>query len=249
MKLIVDSRERELIKKTKEYIVNSELSINLDVEQMDLGDAKIVDASNNVIAIFERKSLDDLCSSIMDGRYKEQSFRLNQYNLHNHNVYYIIEGIIEKFVPKKITRISRKAMYSAIVSLNYHKGFSVMRTTSIVDTSRTLIQFLEKIKNENKPCYYDNNDTEAQYSSVIKTAKKSQITTENIHEIMLMQIPGVSSMAARTIMNNFSGIVDLIASLQENIKILDDIKITGKNGKDRKISKTAIDNIKLYLLS
>ena len=40
--------------------------------------------------IFERKSLADLISSIKDGRYIEQSFRLSECSLDNHNIYYII---------------------------------------------------------------------------------------------------------------------------------------------------------------
>ena len=39
-----------------------------------------------------KKTVNDLLSSIVDGRYKEQSLRLDNYNLHNHNIIYLIEG-------------------------------------------------------------------------------------------------------------------------------------------------------------
>ena len=41
--------------------------------------------------LIERKSLNDLESSIKDGRYNEQSLRLDKYDLANHNIYYLIE--------------------------------------------------------------------------------------------------------------------------------------------------------------
>ena len=65
---------------------------------------------------------------------------------------------------------------------------------------------------------------------------------------MLMQIPGVSQIVAKTIMNKFDGMVDLIASLQENDNVLDGIMIKTKSDKNRALSKTAIANIKKYLL-
>ena len=46
----------------------------------------------------------------------------------------------------------------------------------------------------------ENND---KYTQVIKTSKKSNVTKDNIFEIMLMQIPGVSSIVAEKINNNF----------------------------------------------
>ena len=37
-------------------------------------------------------SLNDIASSIKDGRYVEQSHRLIGYNMHNHNINIFIEG-------------------------------------------------------------------------------------------------------------------------------------------------------------
>ena len=66
--------------------------IKLEVVNLELGDFIICDDLGRENVIFERKSLSDLASSIKDGRYAEQSFRLNNYNFHNHNIVYIIEG-------------------------------------------------------------------------------------------------------------------------------------------------------------
>ena len=250
MKLIIDTRESELIKQVHKFVESNNFDVKVETSQMDLGDAVIQDNTGKDLVVFERKSLNDLCASIMDGRYKEQSFRLESHSIHNHNIYYVVEGVIESYVPRKHNRITRKAIYSTLVTLNYHKGFSVMRTTSLLETARFLVYTYQKIQKENKPGYYDKekSDTETQdYSSVIKCSKKNQITTKNIHHIMLMQIPGVSALAAKTVMDKFDDMVELIASLQENPNALDGIEIEN-NGKKRALSKTAKANIKKYLL-
>jgi hypothetical protein len=90
--------------------------------------------SNSDIILFERKTLTDLAASIRDGRYKEQSFRMNQYcELANHNIIYIIEGDMSKYADKTpgSNPISKKALYSAMFSMLYLKGFSVFRTSNV----------------------------------------------------------------------------------------------------------------------
>ncbi len=70
-------------------------------EQLAIGDIILEDDKGEVIIIFERKTLYDLAASIRDGRYNEQSFRLDKENIHNHNILYIIEGDIERYIEKK----------------------------------------------------------------------------------------------------------------------------------------------------
>ena len=59
-------------------------------KQLDIGDAIIVDENDNHVLIFERKTISDLLSSIKDGRYLEQSFRLQNSSVKNHFITYII---------------------------------------------------------------------------------------------------------------------------------------------------------------
>ena len=96
-------------------------------ENLHLGDIIICDDKGNEKIIVERKSLADLAASIRDGRYKEQGFRLNQSSLHNHHIYYLIEGDLRYYRPFKGLP-DKKALLSAMVSINYFKGFSLQRT-------------------------------------------------------------------------------------------------------------------------
>ena len=73
------------------------------------------------IIIIERgegKTISDLTASIKDGRYKEQSYRLDGYSIHNHNIIYLIEGNLNR------ASFDKKTIYSSMFSIGYCKGFS-----------------------------------------------------------------------------------------------------------------------------
>lgn len=112
-------------------------------EQLAVGDIILENDKGDVVIIFERKTLYDLAASIRDGRYNEQSFRLDKENIHNHNIVYIIEGDIERYIEKK-GRVSKKTLISCMFSLLYYKGFSVFRTNSICETADIVVFFADK---------------------------------------------------------------------------------------------------------
>jgi len=112
-------------------------------EQLPIGDIILQDDTGRDIIIFERKTLYDLAASIRDGRYNEQSFRLNKENIHNHSIVYIIEGDIERYIEKR-GRVSKKTLISCMFSLLYYKGFSVFRTNSICETADVVVFFADK---------------------------------------------------------------------------------------------------------
>ena len=212
-------------------------------ERLPLGDIIIHDPSQQKdIVLFERKSLNDLAASIQDGRYKEQSFRLTQStDFHNHNIIYIIEGDIARYNAKH-TRISKSALQSAMVSLLYYKGFSVIRTMNVGETAEFILHFADKVVKERSlgpaiPAYsntltattlqFDDDAatdtatdaTAERYSEVAsKKEKRDYITRENIGEIMLAQVPGVSPKIATGIMKKYNGSVyEFLADLRRKI--------------------------------
>ena len=89
---------------------------------------------------------------------------------------------------------------------------------------------------------------EENYCEVLKQPKKNNITPENIGEIMLSNIPGVSSKTAITIMKEYNTLKKLIKELEQDEKILDNMRIMSDNGLSRKISKTAVENIKKFII-
>jgi ERCC4-type nuclease len=141
----VDFREKELIELLQLKMSEINTNIKLKVDNLKLGDIAFfnIDKDNNEIGtgtgvelmLFERKSLTDLASSIKDGRYAEQSFRLDGYEaIPNHNIIYLIEGDLSKFKESKYNRVTKKTLLSSMFSILYYKGFSVVRTMIVFET-------------------------------------------------------------------------------------------------------------------
>ena len=90
--------------------------------------------------------------------------------------------------------------------------------------------------------------SEKDYVNVVKKVKKENITPDNISEIMLCQIPGISSVTALAIMEQYKDIPNLIKELEANNECLKDITSTNSKGQTRKINKTSVANIVKFLL-
>lgn len=252
----------------------------LEKARLVIGDATLrSDHDDDDIILFERKTLTDLAASIRDGRYKEQSFRMNQYcELANHNIIYIIEGDMAKYADKTpgANPISKKALYSAMFSMLYLKGFSVFRTSNVRETADLILYFADKYDavpaGERKPFYRNKTKTTtptkhedqdnpkqeeeqeqpqptATYSSTFKHKERSsQIVPENIGEIMISAIPFVSSKTASAIMSEYKTITKLIEAMQKDRTCLNHIYTSGPSG-NRKISKLCVDNLFKFLIA
>ena len=252
MKIIIDEREIGLYEKCKSMdIIDSIIK-----EVLPIGDIIIKTDDDIEMCIIERKSLSDLLSSIKDGRYEEQSYRLiNSSGHHRHNIIYIIEGMMSTIKNEK----EKSLIYSCITSLNYYKGFSVLRTCNVQETADLIRSLSLKMDKNNKKKIYPSwqiesnfeNENEAitssSYVSVVKKVKKENITIENIGEIMLCQIPGVSNIISKVIINKYKTLKQLISSLELFPDCLVGLTYDLK-GKERKISSLATKNIKKFLL-
>ena len=142
-------------------------------------------------------------------------------------------------------------------SLQYYKGFSVWRTFSIDETATILcnsIKYLAK-STSTRTGYYVNktdepkNACDKDYVNVVKTIKKDNVTPNNIGEIMLCQIPGVSANTALSVMEHFKCMINLIADLQEHgASCLDKVELKNAKGASRKLNKTCVANLVKFLL-
>ena len=253
MLIKIDTREMALLQMilTQVSTIPVFKSIKVQSETLPIGDIIISDETEDKI-IIERKSVNDLLSSIKDGRYEEQSYRLNGLNHHNHNIVYLIEGDVNKvnrFKPDN--QIEKLTLYSAMFSLNYYKGFSVFRSFSMEETANIICNMAYKMgKDLTKKPYFqnkmpiienesgetaiitssDDSDevqvTEKDYVCVIKKVKKDNITPDNIGEIMLCQIPGISSVTALAVMEKYKTIPNLIKELELNNESMKDLSYT-----------------------
>ena len=258
MQLLIDLREPN-------SLVNLIISLNTQEDKnkitiiqknLTIGDYVFYDEINDKpLLIVERKSLSDLEASIKDGRYKEQSFRLNEAPIHNHNIIYLLEGAIINYKGVAF----RSTLYSTLFSLNYYKGFSVINTLNQIETGTMIMAFASKLVRENKPCFYSDQNANTifacttstiensgeNYIDTLKTSKKSHINRENIFQLMLMQIPGISSVSALALSNEFKTMDNLLKSLKdENVNAtFENIKLAS----GRKLNKNIIASIKQFI--
>lgn len=271
MYLILDERETQLFDICTTFIKPGS-PIILQKQVLHLGDAVLRtnregDVAKDIL-IFERKSIRDLLASIKDGRYEEQSHRLvHSSGIPTHHILYLIEGMYSQ----TRTDQEKQTVYSAITSLNLFKGFSVLRTCSLNETAETLVSIATKCEREfkkgrtfasltllsgesqetpileNTPI--NTEEPEKRYCEVVKKVKKENITPENIGEIILSQIPGISATTAIAIMSHFSSFADLMEKVSANPEdALKNLSYTDSSGKVRKISATVLKNIPIYLL-
>jgi hypothetical protein len=105
----------------------------------------------------------------------------------------------------------------------------------------------EDTKTQDTSENFEQTDKEESYCNVIKKVKKENITPENIGEIMLCQIPGISSTSAIAVMKEFKTIQNLLAKINESETCLKDISYTNAKGQSRRINKTVIANIIKFL--
>ena len=260
MKIIVDDRERDVYQHLQQ--IEKPDSIMIEKQTLPLGDFLVVrdDETQTPVLLFERKSFSDLFSSIKDGRYEEQSFRLlnDERFPYKKDIVYLIEGVYSQLRQKS----DKKILFSALTSLSYFKGFSVLRTNSTQDTAELILHMVGKIERDLKKGKTRHNWTihetqdsssgsqssaqpQQDYSSVVKTVKKENITKCNIAVIMLSQIPGISHTTATVIMNHANNsLTRLIQILETNPDELKELKI---GEKQRKINKSCVVSLKNFL--
>ena len=272
MLIKIDTRETALLQMILTQVSTIPVFKNIKIksETLPIGDIIISDDTEDKL-IIERKTIADLLSSIKDGRYEEQSYRLNGLSHHNHNIVYLIEGDVNKVNRfKQDNPVEKLTLYSAMFSLNYYKGFSVFRSFSLDETANIICNMAYKMDKDltKKPYFKIENDitqvttqvttlddsseevqvTDKDYVGVIKKIKKDNITPDNIGEIMLCQIPGISSVTSLAVMEKYKTIPNLIKELEINNDSMKDLSYTNAKGQVRKINKTCITNIVKFLL-
>jgi ERCC4-type nuclease len=81
------------------------------------------------------------------------------------------------------------------------------------------------------------------YCNVVKVSKKANLTKENIGQMMLMQIPGISSTIAIELMRPFGSFIEFVDHLRANPNYLSTVTI-----KQRKIGSNIVKGIQEFIL-
>ena len=163
VELVLDNRE--VRSKTDRDYIQDELrnrGIQPIVKSMEVGDAlwvakckdprllsRLGEEGDEIVLdyIVERKRLDDLVSSIKDGRFQEQKFRLQKSGVKN--VVYVIEEITMSL---EATQHYHEHIISAIASSQVVNGYFVKRTKKLDDTIHYLARMTMMLKSLYEVC-------------------------------------------------------------------------------------------------
>ena len=209
LKIIIDSRETNLYNNIIERDLDKYTDkITIIKQQLEIGDIHII--MNDLIYVYERKTMNDLLSSVKDSRYKEQKSRL----LSNYkNVNYIIEGS-DIIASNNIH--NQNLLTSIYFNSTYRDNIKIFFTKNINDTITFLLMLSTKIID--KPHNFILNETqktEPDYIDIckIKSKKSDNIDKETCYLLQLSQIPNISKQIAKNIKDVYPTMKILINTL------------------------------------
>ena len=218
MNITIDNREHELIK----YFPDTE------VQQLDIGDIILYNEESK--CIIERKTLNDLSSSIIDGRYKEQKQRLLA---SGHRVFYIIEGIT-----KNKYGVKHATLLSSMLNMQIRDKITVIRTKDVSETSQIIIFLKEKLAS-----FCEHNEPSNIYNPNIVMRKKNNLSKDLIFINQLCCIPGISQKIATWIANEHISLRKLIDKYQNIDECTARKMLTTIDGIGPKISNAVYEHI------
>ena len=244
MRVVIDAREHSFIEIIQSKVILYPF-ITLEIAQLAIGDMEVY-LGDELRFVWERKTFQDLFASIKDGRYTEQSYRL-QHTYGPSKVIYLIEGILSQLSPNE-----KKLAISTMSSLSLKKNFHLWRTVHVQDSVDSFLIVCEKLYND----YNNGKETVASettpsatnsYSdNIVKKIKKENITRGNIGEIFLCQIPDISSTSAKVLMGHVNGDFSLLCEIiRERPDELKELRVGGD--KPRKISKKVFERLTEFL--
>jgi len=208
LKLKIDMREKLL----KDHFESLE---NVSIEALDIGDIVFTQDDKNIL-IIERKTVNDLSASIIDGRHKEQKARLLASGIDKSRILYLVEGSI---LDSSVTiKGGRDTIIGSIINTQFRDGIKVYKTNSIKET----IIFIEKLfvkLNKDLVSFwnYDANSNigATEYASTLKQKKRDNVTSEVWFSNILISIPQLTSKIAEVIVQKYKSIHALICAYSE----------------------------------
>ena len=187
--LIVDLREKGAGNENFRVEILNKCSYPIPIEEknLSLGDFTWIfkdqlDGEEYMIDfIIERKTLNDLSASIVDGRYSEQKYRLK--NSPYKNTYYLFEGT--ELNTHNNSNLSKDAINTAINNtINIH-NIKFFRTLSTKDTVNKLIEIDSNIR-KNFSFLKDINGQKITYKKYLEIFAKTK--NSSVVEIFLRQL-------------------------------------------------------------
>jgi crossover junction endonuclease MUS81 len=256
IKLLIDNREHSVIKEFEDFDFKD---CNVEYCQLNVGDFQYW-IDDKLVLVIERKTYEDLASSIKDGRYKEQKFRLQELceNTGCSVIYFIEKG---KRYGKVISGMPISTLDSAILSLVSKENIDVLNLKDSHETSVALRCFLLMDKTNviegseytnfcsllhNKMLQKGSSKNYNKATVESTTKKKTHMTMENVFIQQLCLVKSVSLKIAERIVQDYNSFYSLVKKY-ESLSSEKERECLLKNlvygDKKRKIGPVASKNI------
>jgi ERCC4-type nuclease len=252
--VIIDIRENKLVEQLKN------LSFDFTTKSLDIGDIMITEGDLPFI-IIERKTIDDLKSSVVDGRLREQRYRLlNASGLPPTRIMYIIEGdLSRRLISKERGKggVSNSTVVGSIINMMFRDNIKVYRTNSVEETADFIIKLFSKVGDKEIFLQEKKNETEEKsepqsYTTVVDKKKKNNMTPNVWFISQLSMIPQISNTIANAIVSVYPTLISLITSYQntseeERPSLLSNITYDLSTGKKRKIGMKISERVYQFI--
>lgn len=196
----IDIREKKSFDPSN--ISNSNSNHEYSFSTLPLGDFKLtLEGDDSKCLIIERKSVQDLAASIIDGRFKEQKNRLMRFVESGGMIAYIIEGCRSILELHNVTnsRMNPNALSTCITNTSVRDRIPVIFSLDCSETSHVINLIAEKL-----PKIFEHHvkGTCAPNAIIGKSTVKNELLKDEMSAAMLCQIPGISFSVARAIISN-----------------------------------------------
>ena len=241
MNIIVDCKENQ------KFINILQNFIEFTISSLDIGDIVFTHNGINILYI-ERKTINDLASSLQDGRYHEQKARLKgnrviylieeEYNNLNKNYHKMFD--IEKY---------KGCIINTMVRDNIHVYLTKNMEESaqfIADIYKRLPKYVNNLLNIDTNEFNNLNKEDIMYSNCLKAKKKDNVNQNVCFINQLRQIPGVSILMAQNIADQYKTISELIFQFDKYEGNKENMLKDIKNG-NRKLGPIVAKRIYEYL--
>jgi crossover junction endonuclease MUS81 len=208
MLLLVDYREKKIIERLQETntvenkstaVING-VKVEYRIANLQVGDF-IIEKDNNKVLLIERKSIKDLCASIIDGRFREQKERLYDSIGDNEKILYIIEGNKKAMVSGNL---SNTIVESSIINLIFKHKYKCLTSLDENDTLDTIVLLYKKIVAN------EFGANEMAKTTPMKLVSKADKIKGNMMAIQLSVIPSVSYQTALKLSERYCNMKILI---------------------------------------
>jgi len=207
------------------------------------GDFELVDVSTGkILLLVERKEVEDLCSSLADGRFDSQKSKLSAtVDIDTpHPIAYVIEGSYQGHEKEN-------AINTVVLTTRFRDGFFVLRTKNLKDTAKTVLRICELFA-RGKMVPLSEDELHKRYIAS-RSAHRGGGQFSNNDEwwtVSLGQIPGIGPQAARTIASKYPTVRSLLdayhrcKSIKARRELLQDLK---PNGSARRLGPKASERV------